>query len=155
LTRSSRLAVPLLALPIVLGAARAPVARAQPPLPLRADSVWLLDSRVVQVISGGTWAEGDRSGHYRILVRSDGKDEVHYTTVVQWLLRRGLSQDLELVQSLDVSTVATRWYSMLDPELRFSRGRWILVLDASAGPRKPATHRAQFVLGPPGRITIR
>jgi hypothetical protein len=121
----------------------------------RADSIWKFDARVVQVISGGTWTDGDRTGQFRIVVRSDGTDQVHYTTVVQWMLRRGLRQDLELVRSVDLSTVTPRWYSILGPELRYSRGRWILAVHAADAPLREAKHRPQYLLGAPGIITPR
>ena len=142
----------MLALPVVLGVARAPLARAQT---TRTDSVWLLDSRVVQVVSGGSWSKGDSSGQYRVIVRAEGVDTVHYAAVVQWMVRRGLSQDLQLVHTVNIGAVGKHWYSTLDPELRPWRGRWLLTLDAADAPLRAANHRAHFVLGPPGEIRVR
>ena len=119
------------------------------------DSALVLDTRVVQVVSGGAWTKGDSSGQYRIIVRSDGIDTVHYTTVVQWMVRRGLGQELTLVHSVDIRTVAKRWFSVLDPELRLRGDRWLLIVDAAEAPLRTATHRPQFVLGPPGQIRPR
>jgi hypothetical protein len=123
----------------------------------RLDSTWALDSRVVQVVSGGLWKDGDRSGQYRIIVRSDGADSsTHYSAVVQWMARRDdIGQDLELVTSVPLSTVAPKWHNLLDPELNIRRGRWVLTMDASTGPMKPAIHHASFTLGPPGHVTRR
>ena len=149
----SRLLVVAVAAPVVLGAAAAPVAQSQAAPSV--SSAYALDSRVVQVVSGGAWTEGDRSGQYRIVVRSDGADSVHYTTVVQWMVRRGMSQELELVESVDLSTVAKTWFSMLDPELKLRGGRWHLIVDAADAPLRPASHRPQFVLGLPGQIRVR
>jgi hypothetical protein len=130
-------------------------AKVAPAQSARSDSVWMFDARVVQVVSGGTWTDGARTGHYRVVVRSDGTDVVHYSTVVQWMERQGTKQDLELVKTVELSSIAKRWFSMLDPDLRLSRGRWILAIDASDGPLRPAKHRPQFILGPPGSVTIR
>jgi len=152
LIRVRRLGGLAIALPVVLGAARAPVVRAQA---LRVEPAYALDSRVVQVVSGGAWTDGPRSGQYRIVVRSDGADSVHYTTVVQWMVRRGMSQDLEMVASVDLSTISAAWFSMLDPELRLRNGRWFLVVDAATAPLRTASHRPQFALGPPGQIRAR
>ncbi|HEX7954485.1 MAG TPA: hypothetical protein VF523_15590 [Burkholderiales bacterium] len=137
---------------VVSDAAASSRAAAQDRMP---DSAFALDSRVVQVVSGGSWTKGDSSGQYRIIVRSDGIDTVHYTTVVQWMVRRGLGQELTLVHSVDVRTVAKRWFYMLDPELRLRGDRWLLIVNAAEAPLRTASHRPQFVLGPPGQIRPR
>jgi hypothetical protein len=114
-----------------------------------------LGARVSQVVSGGSWTAGPSSGHYRIVVSSDGAVDNHYTIVVQWMERSASARDLALVFSVDLKSLGTRWYSMLDPDLRWSRGRWILTLDASDAPLMPAMHRATFELGGPGYIRER
>ena len=122
---------------------------------IRQDSLASVDTRIFQVVSGGSWSDATGNGHYRVVVSSDGASGVHYTTILQWMGRRGLAQDVELLRSVDLKTVGTRWYSMLDPELKWSRGRWILYLDASEAPLLPATHRPSFQLGAPGDIRER
>jgi hypothetical protein len=107
------------------------------------------------VVSGGSWTKGDSSGQYRIIVRSDGVDTVHYTTVVQWMVRSGLGQELQMVHSVDMHSVATSYFSILDPELKLRSGRWLLVVDAADAPLRTAIHRPVFVLGPPGQIHAR
>src|SRR5690349_7292146 len=138
---------------MVLVFSGASVARAQAQL----DSTWTLDSRVVQVVSGGLWKDGARSGQYRIIVRSDGADSsTHYSAVVQWMSRRNdTGQDLELITSTPLSRVAPKWHNMLDPELSIRRGRWVLTVDALVGPMKPAVHHVSFTLGAPGEIRLR
>jgi len=114
-----------------------------------------LGARVSQVVSGGSWTAGTSTGHYRIIVSGDGDVDNHYTIVVQWMERSGPAHDLALVYGVDLKSLGTRWYSMLDPELRWSRGRWVLTLDASDAPLMPAMHRATFELGGPGYIRER
>jgi hypothetical protein len=150
LMRSSRAAVALVA-----AVALDPVfARADAQAP-RSDSPWALDSRVVQVVSGGVWSSGADSGHYRVIVMSDGVEQVRHSAVVQWLVRRGTSQEVALFRTVNLVEVSPRWFSFLDPEIRLSRGRWILTLVAADRPLRAATHRPQFILGPPGRVTER
>lgn len=151
MTRGSRIAGPAAALLFAAAVAHAQPPREQAP----PDSILLSDVRIVQVVTGGSWVEGERRGHYRVVVLRDGGDVPHHTTYVQWLERHGLTERVSLLQSADLQTLATHWYAILSPEIRLSRGIWYLNVDVQDGPARPSRRRVTFVLGPPGHIRLR
>ena len=119
------------------------------------DSMLLSDVRVVQVVTGGSWVDGTRRGHFRVVVIRDGVDVAHHTTYLQWLERQGLTERVELLESVDLHTLAARWYAILAPEIKLSRGMWLLNVDVQEGPLQPSRRRITFLLGPPGHVRVR
>jgi hypothetical protein len=112
-----------------------------------------LDTSIETVISGGHWEANGTSGTYRIVVVSEGWEEVRQRVVVQWLVEDQAQRDILIVKSADLASVAESFWSLDEPKLWQRRGAWFLTVRTTAMPMSQPTGTLTVALGGPGRLS--
>jgi hypothetical protein len=111
-----------------------------------------LDPTITQVVTGGFWQVDSSRGQYRVVVLTEGWEEVRHRVFVQWLAEDTAARELDVQSSMDLAPLASEWWSLADPSLSLEAGSWILLVHAAAMPLEQHTAELRFRLGPPGRV---
>ncbi len=114
-----------------------------------ADSV---NTSIEAVVSGGSWEADGLYGRYRIVVVSEGWEEVRHRIVVQWLVEDQARHDVLIQSSVDLDSIAGSFWSLNDPRLWKRRGVWLLTVKTTAMPMAQPTDSLTFELTRPGKL---
>ena len=137
----------LLALAILFGAR---AAHAQNEIVHVADSV---NTSIEAVVSGGSWEADGVYGRYRIVVVSEGWEEIRHRIVVQWLVEDQARHDVLIQSSVDLASIAGSFWSLDHPRLWKRRGVWLLTVNTTEMPMAQPTDSLTFELTKPGKVT--
>ncbi len=120
--------------------------------PLRAQDPPALDPAVTHVTTGGTWQDGSRHGHYRLIVVGSGWAPVTSRLLIQWMeedpaLHRFLVRD-----SRTVTVIADSW--SLGPPQFVAGTRSVKATVAGTDPHTGHAATWSLTLGPPGQFSV-
>ena len=112
-----------------------------------------VDPSVTTVISGGQWIASDStSGAFRVIVRSEGWEEVRHRVFVEWLEDDAAQRTMRVRATRELGPLAERAWSLEAPQLTHRAGRWYVTVRAAMRPLAQTTRRFAFVIGAPGEI---
>jgi hypothetical protein len=111
-----------------------------------------ITTSVETVISGGYWEADGVRGTYRVVVLTDGFEEIRRTVIVQWLAEDQEHHDVVIRSSVDLAGIAGSYWSLDDPRL-WSQGRtWRLAVKTTAMPMEQPTDSLTFELAKPNQV---
>ena len=111
-------------------------------------------------MSGGAWTAGATGGRYRVIVVTEGWEEVRRRAFVEWLEERdprdaggagGAASHTAARTTADLNVSATI-FALSDPRLVTHGGRWYVTACGAERPLVPYTRPVAFELGAPGRV---
>ena len=106
------------------------------------------------VVSGGRWVSGDTTGYYRLVTQYDPRNGARVFVLAQWIAGPRGRPTGPIVQTVDLSAVTTKLFSMAQPELVPDGDRWRVLLKGATRPDGHLVHDVLFALGPPGDVRL-
>lgn len=113
-----------------------------------------LPPEVSGVVTGGTWEDHGARGIIRVVIVSEGWEEVRQRAFVQWLEEHPDRHELTVRATRELNGLLVGTWSLSAPTLVSRRHDWVITLQAALAPMAQPSRTVTFRLDGPGRVTL-